>query len=320
MSTVKTTGVEYVDIDAARAGQRLDNFLTTRLKGVPKSVIYRILRTGQVRVNKGRVKPGYKLQTGDEVRIPPLNIVEPEVVHEGDARRVTQAIESAVLYENEDFMVVNKPSGLAVHGGSGLRYGLIEALHAGQPYAGVELVHRLDRGTSGCLLLAKHRPALRELHELLRKHEIEKTYLALLQGRISTITLAIDTPLDRGRLKGGERMAVASDSGKAAYTYIRTIDYFSKSHVSLAEIRIDTGRTHQIRVHCASQGHPLAGDDKYGERDFNRRMRKLGLQRLFLHAGRLRFTLGNRFFDIKAPLAPELTKVINKLHESPEHL
>lgn len=306
-----------MDIDASRAGQRLDNFLATRLKGVPKSAIYRILRTGQVRVNKGRAKPGYKLQAGDEVRIPPLSIADPQTVLESDARKVLQAIESAILYENVDILVINKPSGLAVHGGSRLRYGLIEALHAGQPYAGVELVHRLDRGTSGCLLLAKHRSALRELHELLRKHEIEKTYLALLQGHLSTGTLTIDTPLDRGRLKGGERMAVVSDSGKAAYTRIRVVESFPESRASLVEIGIDTGRTHQIRVHCASQGYPLAGDEKYGDRDFNRRMRKLGLQRLFLHAARLRFTLGGRFFDIQAPLDPELTKIIERLHESP---
>lgn len=321
MSPLRTTGVEYVDIDASRAGQRLDNFLSARLKGVPKSAIYRILRTGQVRVNKGRAKPGYKLQAGDEVRIPPLNVSDRETLPAGGVRRIGQVFESAILYENEDFLVINKPSGLAVHGGSGLRYGLIEALHAGQPkYADVELVHRLDRGTSGCLLLAKHRSVLRELHVLLRKHEIEKTYVALLRGHIVEGTLFIDAPLDRGRLKGGERMAVVSDAGKSAYTSVKVVDSYSHPQASLVEIRIDTGRTHQIRVHCASQGYPLAGDDKYGDRDFNRSMHNLGLQRLFLHAARLRFTLGNRFFDIQAPLEPELSKIIKQLHESQEVL
>lgn len=321
MSLTRTTGVEYVEIDADRAGQRLDNFLAARLKGVPKSALYRILRTGQVRVNKGRAKPGYKLQVGDEVRIPPLTISEKNSIQKGDALRVGQEFKSAILYENEEFLVINKPSGLAVHGGSGLRYGLIEALRAGEPkYADVELVHRLDRGTSGCLLLARHRPALRELHELLRMHEIEKTYMALLRGHLSAGTLVIDAPLDRARLRGGERMAVVSDVGKAAYTRVEVVECYPVPQASLVEIRIDTGRTHQIRVHCASQGYSLAGDDKYGDRDFNRSMRKLGLQRLFLHARRLRFTLGNRLFDIEAPLPTELTGVIKQLNESEEPL
>lgn len=317
MSPVRTNGVEYVDVDEDRAGQRLDNFLAARLKGVPKSAIYRILRTGQVRVNRGRAKPGYKLQAGDEVRIPPVNVPEREVLNEGEARRIGRIVESAVLYENEDFLVINKPSGLAVHGGSGLRYGLIEALHAGgAKYEGVELVHRLDRATSGCLVLAKNRVVLRELHTLLRDHEIEKTYVALLRGHLPARTLTIDAPLNRGLLKGGERMAVVSDAGKAAYTRINVVESYPDPQASLVEIGIDTGRTHQIRVHCASQGHPLAGDEKYGDRDFNRGMRKLGLQRLFLHATRLRFTFGSRFFDIQAPLDPALSKIVERLHES----
>lgn len=317
MSPTRTTGVEYVDVDEGRAGQRLDNFLAARLKGVPKSAIYRILRTGQVRVNKGRAKPGYKLQAGDEVRIPPISVQDRETLNEGDARRIGRVVESAVLYENEDFLVINKPSGLAVHGGSGLRYGLIEALHAGRSkYEGVELVHRLDRATSGCLLLAKNRGVLRELHTLLRNHEIEKTYMALLLGHLTEQTLTIDAPLDRGLLMGGERVAVVSDAGKAAYTRIRSMESYSNPQASLVEIRIDTGRTHQIRVHCASRGHPLAGDDKYGDRDFNRDMRKLGLPRLFLHAVRLRFTFGGRLFDIQAPLESALLKITEQLHAS----
>lgn len=317
MSPVRTTGVEYVDVDEGRAGQRLDNFLAARLKGVPKSAIYRILRTGQVRVNKGRAKPGYKLQAGDEVRIPPVSVPDRETLNEGDARRIGRVVESAVLCENEDFLVINKPSGLAVHGGSGLRYGLIEALHAAQSkYEGVELVHRLDRATSGCLLLAKNRVALRELHTQLRNHEIEKTYLALLRGHLTAQTLMIDAPLDRGFLKGGERVAVVSDAGKAAFTRINVVESYPDPQASLVEIRIDTGRTHQIRVHCASQGYPLAGDEKYGDRDFNRAMRKLGLQRLFLHAARLRFTFGGRPFDVRAPLDPELLKIVEQLREN----
>jgi 23S rRNA pseudouridine955/2504/2580 synthase len=304
-----------MDVDEGRAGQRLDNFLAARLKGVPKSAIYRILRTGQVRVNKGRAKPGYKLQAGDEVRIPPISVQDRETLNEGDARRIGRVVESAVLYENEDFLVINKPSGLAVHGGSGLRYGLIEALHAGQSkYEGVELVHRLDRATSGCLLLAKNRIVLRELHTLLRNHEIEKTYVALLRGHLTEQTLMIDAPLGRGLLMGGERMAVISDAGKAAYTRIRVMESYLNPQASLVEIRIDTGRTHQIRVHCASQGHPLAGDDKYGDRDFNRGMKKRGLPHLFLHAARLRFTFGGRLFDIQAPLEPALLKITEQLH------
>jgi 23S rRNA pseudouridine955/2504/2580 synthase len=305
--------VEYVEIDGNRAGQRLDNFLAGRLRGVPKPLIYRILRTGQVRVNKGRVKPGYKLEAGDIVRIPPVRRDEAPLLDSTGLQKVAQSLQRAVLLENAGFIVLNKPAGLAVHGGSGLRYGLIEVLKATQgSYAGLELVHRLDRVTSGCLLLAKTRSCLNQLHTLLREHKIEKHYTALLDGVIGK-PLTIDTALVRRKQSGEHMVAVLENDeerNKTALTHINPLRIYAGR--TLADIQIETGRTHQIRVHCASIGHPLAGDEKYGHREFNKVMRGVSLRRLFLHAASLRFTLDKTYY-IEAPLPEELAMVLDNL-------
>lgn len=305
--------VEFVEIDQNRVGQRLDNFLAGRLRGVPRPMVYRILRTGQVRVNKGRVKPGYRLQAGDMVRIPPVRRSDQVPLDSTRLSTVISSLKEAVLLENADFIVVNKPAGLAVHGGSGLRYGLIEALKsAGGQYADLELVHRLDRVTSGCLLLAKTRLCLNQLHTLLREHKIEKNYMALLKGEIHK-PVTVNAALVR-RKKCGEHIVGIIENeherNKSALTYIEPLRVYPG--LTLANIRIDTGRTHQIRVHCASINHPLAGDEKYGDRELNKTTRKMGLKRLFLHAASLRFTLDETHY-IEAPLPVELTMVLDNL-------
>jgi 23S rRNA pseudouridine955/2504/2580 synthase len=306
--------LENLEIEADRAGQRLDNFLLGRLKGIPRSVIYRILRTGQVRVNKGRVKPQYKLQAGDQLRIPPVYI-QPAIESLNESkhivREVGQRLHKAILFENEQIVVLNKPSGLAVHGGSGLKYGLIEIMKAyGHVYDDLELVHRLDRATSGCLLLAKNYHVLRQLHELLRQHSVEKSYQALLQGKLRK-PISVNAALSRSK-RGGERVVNIDEEGKTATTHISPKQCFKEA--TLAEIQIDTGRTHQIRVHCASINHALAGDEKYGDREFNKSLRKTGLKRLFLHASSLRFTTDQSYF-IQAPLPEDLTEVLEKLND-----
>ncbi len=307
--------VEYLEISAARAGQRLDNFLIGYLHGVPRTLVYRILRTGQVRINKGRVKPSYRLQTGDMLRIPPVRINERTKLKASDLQPELDQLRKAVLLENEDFIVLNKPSGLAVHGGSGLRYGLIEVLKSDQSTnPELELVHRLDRETSGCLLLAKNRNCLQQLHALLREHQIQKRYITLLKGVLQT-PLTIDSALVK-RERGGERVVSVvenkSKRDKSACTYITPLRSFKG--VTLADVEIDTGRTHQIRVHCASIGHPLAGDKKYGDREFNKQMRKHGLKRLFLHATGLKFKLG-RSYNIHAELPEDLKLMLDIINE-----
>jgi 23S rRNA pseudouridine955/2504/2580 synthase len=305
--------VEFVEIDQNRVGQRLDNFLAGRLRGVPRPLVYRILRTGQVRVNKGRVKPGYRLQAGDMVRIPPVRRNDQVPLDNTRLSTVISGLKKAVLLENADFIVLNKPAGLAVHGGSGLRYGLIEALKSsGGAYADLELVHRLDRVTSGCLLLAKTRLCLNQLHTLLREHKIEKNYMALLKGEIRK-PVTVNAALVR-RKKCGEHIVGIieneNERNKSALTYIEPLRVYPG--LTLANIRIDTGRTHQIRVHCASINHPLAGDEKYGDRELNKTIRKMALKRLFLHAASLRFTLDETYY-IEAPLPVELTMVLDNL-------
>jgi 23S rRNA pseudouridine955/2504/2580 synthase len=308
----RSGGVEYIQVDEQRAGQRLDNFLSGHLKGVPRSLVYRILRTGQVRVNKGRAKPNYKLQAGDRVRIPPLERGGGgQGAPAGQLAAAARRLMAGVLYENRDFLVLNKPAGMAVHGGSGLQYGLIEALKSlGGDYAALELVHRLDRGTSGCLLLAKHRRALLGLHALLRERRMDKHYTALLAGRLEA-PLEIDAALVRAR-RGGERRVDIGVDGKEARS--RIVPQRLYRSATLAQVRIDTGRTHQIRVHCAGAGHPLAGDERYGDAAFNQMLRETGLRRIFLHASELRFTW-ERPYVLTAPLPDELNGVLEQLDE-----
>ncbi len=309
----KTVAVKMVEIDADQAGQRIDNFLLARLKGAPKSLIYRILRKGEVRVNKGRIKADYRLQAGDMVRIPPVRLGEP-ASDSRPAERDLNRIEQSIIYEDKRLLIINKPSGFAVHGGSGLSYGVIEALRALRPEAPfLELVHRLDRETSGCLIIAKKRSALRLLHELLRGNQVDKQYLTLVRGGWGGGDRRIEAPLRKNTLRSGERMVIVSEDGKAARSLFRPIS--TSSQASLMQIKLDTGRTHQIRVHAAHSGYPIAGDEKYGDEVFNASMKAHGLKRLFLHAVSLKFTMPDdgQNIVITAPLPTELNNVLQKL-------
>ena len=304
--------MQEVRIDEGQDGQRIDNFLVTRLKGVPKSRIYRILRKGEVRVNKGRIKPDYRLQSGDLVRIPPIRMAE-EKSPARPGEQVLQRIADSIIYEDKGLLVLNKPSGIAVHGGSGLSYGVIEALRALRPEAPfLELAHRLDRETSGCLVVAKKRSALRAFQALLREDGIDKRYLALVRGRWSGGQRRIDAPLRKNVLKSGERMVQVAADGKAALSIFTPVAIYDTA--SLMEVKLISGRTHQVRVHAAHSGHPIAGDGKYGDEAFNRLMAELGLKRLFLHARSLRFTLpGEVTIAVEAPLEPVLEQVLGRL-------
>ncbi|MBI3900198.1 MAG: 23S rRNA pseudouridine(955/2504/2580) synthase RluC [Gammaproteobacteria bacterium] len=314
MKKQESMEVRYVEIDEAREGQRLDNFLLGQLKGVPKSHVYRLLRRGEVRVNRGRVKPDYRLQAGDSVRIPPVRQVV-KVQPDGDG---FEWLLQRVLHEDADLLVLDKPAGLAVHGGSGVQIGLIEALRGLRPDVPMlELVHRLDRDTSGCLLLAKHRQALLAMHEALREGRMEKQYLALVQGRWRGGPRTIQAALARDQMSsGGERRVGVSEDGREAESLFTPKGFYGSA--TLMEVTLVTGRTHQARVHAVHAGHPIAGDDKYGERDFNRAVRKVGLKRLFLHAARVRFIHPTKevTIDIEAPLPTELSQVLERLRDT----
>lgn len=295
-------------------GQRLDNFLARHLKGVPRSHVYRLLRTGQVRVNGGRVKAAYRIAPGDKVRIPP--------VRQGAAsdmppppKRARNELEDRILHEDDRVIVINKPAGMAVHGGSGLSFGVIEALRAARPDAPfLELAHRLDRETSGCLVVCKKRSALRRVHELLREGQVSKRYLALVSGSWSRKKEEVRLSLKK-QIHGGERMVDVHADGKESVSLFRPIEYFPGA--TLMEVDIQTGRTHQIRVQAAHVGHPLLGDDKYGDRDANREFRKHGLKRLFLHAAAVGFEWpdNNNRVGVSAPLEDDLRQVIDKLED-----
>jgi len=310
-----TTGkASLIEIDESCSGQRIDNFLFTKLKGVPKSHIYRILRSGEVRVNGGRSQPSRKLDSGDVVRIPPLRLPErDEPQLPGNLLR--GRLEQRILFEDDSFMVVNKPAGMAVHGGSGLAYGIIEAMRTIRPELRfIELVHRLDRDTSGCLLLAKKRSALRYLHELFRsEHDVEKIYLALLSGVWARKQQLVDAPLKKNTLKSGERIVRIAADGKQAQTHFRRVKKLSGA--TLVDAQLLTGRTHQIRVHAQSIGHPLAGDERYGDEKLNAGFRSQGLKRLFLHAAKLSFKhpATGKIFSIEAPLENDLQQYLDFL-------
>ncbi|HLA74535.1 MAG TPA: 23S rRNA pseudouridine(955/2504/2580) synthase RluC [Gammaproteobacteria bacterium] len=306
--------VQFIEIQDEYDGQRLDNFLVSRLKGVPKSHIYRIVRKGEVRVNKGRIKPDYRLQAGDSVRIPPLRLAEPADTAAPSDQTLAR-IQHSILYEDKGLLILNKPSGIAVHGGSGLSYGIIEALRALRPDAPfLELVHRLDRDTSGCLAIAKKRSVLRSLHELLRTGQVDKRYLALVKGRWRGKGRSVKLALSKNTLQSGERVVRVDAQGKAAESVFDPQNHYSEA--TLMAVKLLSGRTHQIRVHAAHSGHPLAGDDKYGDKEFNQAMRKLGLKRLFLHAHTLAFQLPEtgQKINISAPLNPELQQFLTKLN------
>jgi len=309
-------GVETVEVPEDRDGQRIDNFLSGRLKGVPKSLIYRLLRTGQVRINGKRAKPDVRVAAGDRVRIPPVRVAErpePGAPPAGQSARV----EASILSEDRDFLVIDKPAGIASHGGSGVSFGAIELLRAARPRDTLELVHRLDRDTSGLLLVARNRTALRTLHGLLREGQVEKRYLALVQGAWNLGKKTIRAPLATRARQGGTRVVRVAESGKESDTTFEPVDFFG-ARATLMQVSLGTGRTHQIRVHAAHAGHPVAGDDKYGARDFNAEMAALGLRRLFLHAQSLSFEWpgSRKTFAVNQPLPPDLAAVLETLAAS----
>ena len=308
--------VSYLDATSGDIGQRIDNFLARHLKDVPRSLIYRILRTGEVRVNGRRARPDYRIAEGDRVRLPPLKRRLPTET-KAPSRSLREFIASAVIFEDRDLIVINKPAGVAVHGGSGLSFGVIEALRAVHPeLKELELVHRIDRETSGCLLIAKRRAVLRELHALLRERSMDKTYLALVVGRWPFGTKTIDLPVKTNLKQGGERVVRVQAGGQQALSTFVPVRHFGKL-ATLLSVSIGTGRTHQIRVHAAHAGHPIAYDEKYGDRDKDAKLRKFGLQRMFLHAHSLSFQRGqsNERFTVTAPLPPDLQDVLDRLSE-----
>ncbi|MDX1655386.1 MAG: RluA family pseudouridine synthase [Candidatus Competibacteraceae bacterium] len=303
-------GVRFVEVSDRHDGQRIDNFLLHILKGVPKSRIYRILRRGEVRVNRGRIRPDHRLQAGDRVRLPPVRTAQPQERPKPPAFLLAQ-LKGAVLLEDDRVLVLDKPSGLAVHGGSGQDFGIIEVLRALRPEAPfLELAHRLDRETSGCLVIAKSPTALGDLHHSLRERSGDKRYLALLRGRL-TGPCTVEAPLRKNVLRGGERLVAVDPDGKPATTRFTALQHYGEA--TLVEAAIETGRTHQIRVHARHLGHPLAGDGKYGDEGFNRRMALLGLKRLFLHAHSLTLPLGPREVTVSAPLETSLRRVLDRL-------
>ncbi|MEY0725964.1 23S rRNA pseudouridine(955/2504/2580) synthase RluC [Providencia rettgeri] len=281
--------VQFIDISDDEAGQRIDNFLLTKLKGVPKSMIYRIIRKGEVRVNKGRIKPEYKLVEGDQVRVPPVRVAERETTPVSAKLDKVAALANCILFEDDVLLVLNKPSGTAVHGGSGLSFGVIEGLRALRPEARfLELVHRLDRDTSGILLVAKKRSALRALHEQLRLKQMQKDYLALVRGNWQSHMKVVQAPLLKNILQSGERVVKVSSEGKPSETRFKVEERFDNA--TLIKASPVTGRTHQIRVHTLYAGHPIAFDDRYGDKQFDSQLAGIGLNRLFLHASALKFT------------------------------
>lgn len=311
--TKATTKAHTLAVEPEFAGQRIDNFLINRIKGVPRSYWYRVVRRGEVRVNKGRVKPSYRLRAGDAVRIPPTRASADEapIIPPALASRLA----ARIIYEDERLIAVDKPAGLAVHGGSGISAGLIESMRAARPeLTALELVHRLDRDTSGCILLAKRPSALREVHRLIRTNAVDKRYLALVCGQPPRTALDVTAPLRKNVLAGGERIVrVDPLEGKDARTRFRTLGQYGRW--SLVEAALLTGRTHQIRVHAAHLHLPIAGDDKYGSNECNREVRELGLNRMFLHAAKLRFKPEWREHPlaIAAPLPEDLLGVIERL-------
>ena len=307
--------VQFITIDAEQDGQRIDNFLKTQLKGVPKSLIYRILRKGEVRVNKKRIKPEYKICAGDEIRIPPIRVAEENELPSANLGAI-QALAKQIVYEDDAIIILNKPSGMAVHGGSGLSFGVIEGLRSLRPECRfLELVHRLDRDTSGLLMVAKKRSALKHLHEQLRLKTMRKQYLALVRGQWQSHVRAVNAPLLKNVLKSGERIVRVNSEGKPSETRFQIQRKFQNATLILASPI--TGRTHQIRVHTAHAGHPIACDDKYGETSFDALMQDVGLTRLFLHAYRLNFQhpVTDEEVAFEAPLDKALQLVLSNLEK-----
>jgi 23S rRNA pseudouridine955/2504/2580 synthase len=315
--SLPTSPVRQHIINELQSSQRLDNFLFNKLKGVPKSHIYRLLRSGQIRVNSGRCKPHYRLVPGDKIRLPPINLA----VNTAPAKpslTLEKNLKQAILYQDNALLVINKPAGLAVHGGSGVKLGLIEAIRQLYPQQAYwELVHRLDRQTSGCLLLAKQPQALRKLHQQLRTNAVSKSYQTLVFGHWPKNLQQVRASLVKNQLKSGERLVKASQHGKVALTQFQVLTRFNHPQVTatLVEAKPITGRTHQIRVHSQLVGHPIAGDSKYGQADFNGKIASLGTKRLFLHAYSLEFNhpISGQAIHITAPLEQSLVQLLNTL-------
>jgi 23S rRNA pseudouridine955/2504/2580 synthase len=312
MNELSKARATLLEVDEDAAAQRIDNYLLRRLKGVPKSHVYRVLRSGQVRVNSARVRPDYRLQAGDRVRVPPLRTAAQAPVPRatGPARAASRAL--PVVFEDDALLVIDKPAGVAVHGGSGISFGAIETLRATRPGAKVlELAHRLDRDTSGLLMVAKKRRALVELHRMLREGEVRKIYVAIVKGRWRGGAREIREPLHKFVAAGGERRVAVRAHGVAAATRVRPLAL--ASDLSLLELELLTGRTHQIRVHLAHVGHPIVGDDKYGDFPFNREMAKRRIKRLCLHARRLELAhpVGGAPLRLESPLPTEIQTIVD---------
>jgi 23S rRNA pseudouridine955/2504/2580 synthase len=309
-------GVRHFEVEEGEAGQRLDKYLARRLGDVPRTRIFRIIRRGEVRVNGRRAGPEARLSINDRVRVPPLW----EQAEQGAARvprgppaAMVEAVGRAIVQETERLLVLDKPAGIAVHGGSGISFGIIEALRALKPGEPLELVHRLDRDTSGCLLVARDAATLRTVHALLREGQCDKRYLVVVAGKWELGQKRIDVPLRTDTRVGGERTVRADASGKPSVSDFRPVQFFGKL-ATLMEVGLRTGRTHQIRVHATYAGHPVAGDEKYGDAEFNARMRDLGLARMFLHAHSMSFEWPHGgTFSASAPLPPELATVLDRV-------
>jgi 23S rRNA pseudouridine955/2504/2580 synthase len=309
-------GVRHLEVEDGEAGQRLDKYLARRLGDVPRTRIFRIIRRGEVRVNGRRAGPETRLSANDRVRVPPL--WEPvgegaTRVQRGPSASLLEAVQRAIVQETDRLLVIDKPAGIAVHGGSGISFGVIEALRALKPGESLELVHRLDRDTSGCLLVARDAATLRTAHALLREGQCDKRYLVLVSGKWDLGHKRIDVPLRTDTRAGGERTVRADASGKPSVSEFRPVQFFGKL-ATLLEVALHTGRTHQIRVHASYAGHPAAGDEKYGDAHFNARLRELGLTRMFLHAHSMSFEWPQGgTFSASAPLPPELSSVLDRL-------
>lgn len=311
------TGVRQFEVSEDEAGQRLDNFVHKHLGDIPRSRVYRVIRKGEVRVNGHRAGPDTRLQAYDKIRIPPVRVRPPEEVGRPSAD-LQETLRKSIIYEDAKLLVLDKPSGIAVHGGSGISFGVIEGLRALRPDEHLELAHRLDRDTSGCLIVAKSTAVLRVVHALLREEEttFEKRYLTLLQGQWDLGKKRIDAPLRTDTRVSGERTVRVDASGKPSLSEFRPVQFFGK-RATLMEVSLLTGRTHQIRVHAQHAGHPVAGDEKYGDEAFNESMHALGLNRMFLHAHSVSFDWpeGGQF-SVNTPLPPELSQVVEQLENA----
>lgn len=308
-----TNKVSIIEVEEQDNDRRIDNFLFTMMKNVPKSRIYRAIRKGEIRVNKKRVKADSRLFQGDQVRIPPITVPE-TVTSVAPSDSLVSLLKSRIIYEDERVIVVNKPAGIAVHGGSGIRMGVIEALRNIYPTLQLELAHRLDRDTSGCLIVAKRRSAVRHLHQQLREGTVKKIYHCFIKGYLPSKTIIVDKPLYKNQLVSGERIVkVDMQQGKPSKTIFTELQAFESASYVQAELK--TGRTHQIRVHAACLGCPLAGDPKYGDKTFNSIMKQQGLNRLFLHAYHLAFIspMDDKKVNITAPLDEPLQAFLSDL-------